>query len=167
MPSTSDSAPGDQPLDSDLVAVPTREPSQRVHLGPQYVVLAVVGGTIGTGLRYAAETFVSSPGRPPWPLGTLTVNLTGAWMLGLLLEILIRSGPDRGRRRAARIAVGTGLIGGFTTYSSFAVETSVLLTGGHPLQAMSYALGTVVLGLGGAVLGVAVARRVLPDAGSS
>ncbi len=98
------------------------------------------------------------------PLTTVGINLLGALLLGLLLEALVRSGPDAGGRRVIRLLLGTGLLGGFTTYSALATDSAVLLQGGNVSMALVYALGTVVLGGGatwlGIVLGAALHRRL-------
>ncbi|GAB2590195.1 hypothetical protein GCM10009593_32150 [Microlunatus antarcticus] len=94
------------------------------------------------------------------PLGTFTVNLAGALVLGALLEHLGSRGPDTDRRRALRLTLGTGFCGGFTTYSALAVDTDALLRSGLVGHALAYALATVVLGLLASALGVALARRL-------
>ncbi len=109
--------------------------------------LVSVGGTLGTAGRYAVEQLL--PAGDGVPLGTLVVNLAGAFLLGLLLEGLARSGEETPPRRRWRLLAGTGVLGGFTTYSTFAVETTTLARVGDPL-----ALGYVVLSLVGGMLAV-------------
>jgi CrcB protein len=86
------------------------------------------------------------------------VNVAGAFALGLLLAALARRGPDRGRRRMLRLLLGTGLLGGFTTYSTLAVDTAGLLGAGGLVAGGGSALLTVVAGLGGAALGDRLGR---------
>ncbi len=97
------------------------------------------------------------------PLTTLGINLLGALLLGLLLEALVRRGPDAGGRRILRLLFGTGLLGGFTTYSALATDSALLLHGGAVAVALAYAFGTVVLGGAatwlGIVMGAALHRR--------
>jgi fluoride exporter len=93
------------------------------------------------------------------PVATLGVNVVGAFALGVLLDALSRRGADAGLRRDVRLLVGTGFLGGFTTYSSLAVETDALLRGGQSGLALAYAVGTVVLGAGAAAAGIFVASR--------
>ena len=90
-------------------------------------------------------------------MGTFVANLLGSFVLGLLLEALARAGDDTGRRRRARLLLGTGFCGGLTTYSTFAVESDLLVRDGHGGLAAAYLAGTVVTGLVAAVLGIAVA----------
>lgn len=126
--------------------------------------LIVVGGMAGTALRASLEAwFPSAPGH--WPWATLWINLTGSLLLGVLLEALAAFDDD-GWRRAVRLGVGTGFFGGFTTYSSFAVETVTLLRSGDWLTGISYAVLSVGLGVSAALIAMIVVRR-LRAAGST
>lgn len=97
------------------------------------------------------------------PLTTLGINLLGALLLGLLLEALVRRGPDAGGRRTLRLLLGTGMLGGFTTYSALATDSALLLHNGAVVVALGYAFGTVLLGgiatWLGIVIGAARHRR--------
>ena len=90
-----------------------------------------------------------------WPWATFGINLSGAFMLGILLQTLALGGPDTGWRRAARLGLGTGVLGGFTTYSTFAVET----IRSPAAIAITYAVATVLLGGLAAAAGMRVAPR--------
>jgi CrcB protein len=119
------------------------------------------GGVVGTAVRAALETaFPAQPGG--WPWATFAINVTGAFLLGLLLETLARRGPDAGARQLLRLGLGTGVMGGYTTYSTFAVETVRLLGAGAVLSGLGYALGTVLLGLAAALAGGRMAARLSP-----
>jgi CrcB protein len=147
------------PHDPDLEADedPSGEP-RPVHLTPFFIGLVAIGGTLGSLSRYGVEQLLGAPdGRP---VGTLTVNLVGAFALGVLLEWLAVRGSDRSHRRADRLLVGTGFLGGFTTYSALALETDGLLRDGRPAVALTYALVTVVVGLLASLAGVVAARAV-------
>jgi CrcB protein len=93
------------------------------------------------------------------------INIGGAFLLGLLLETLTGRGVDTGRRRQLRLLFGTGLLGGFTTYSALATDTSLLLAEDRMGTALLYALGTVVIGAlaswAGILAGAALTRRRL------
>lgn len=127
-------------------------------------LLVAAGGCVGTLLRALLEdAFGASHGQFPWT--TLAINLLGSVVLGLLLEGLARTGDDEGPRKGVRLGVGTGVIGGFTTYSTFAVEADRLIGGGFPVIGLVYAVGSVAAGVLCAAAGVAVARglfRVRP-----
>ncbi len=123
-----------------------------MHLRGRSLGLVFVGGAVGTGLRAAASA-VGPPLRGV-PVTVLVVNVVGAFLLGLLLQRLHRAGPDDGRRRDLRLLLGTGLLGGFTTYSALAADTAALLSDGRVGGAVLYAGGTLVLGLAAALLGL-------------
>ena len=123
-----------------------------VHLRPRSMLLVAAGGAVGTGARYLLSTHL--PPVRAVPLAVLAINVVGAFALGLLLERLLRDGPDAGRRRDLRLLLGTGVLGGFTTYSALATDTLALLATGATGRALAYALGTLLLGLLAAVLGI-------------
>lgn len=119
-------------------------------------LLVAVGASVGTLIRAALErAYPAAPGD--WPLTTFLINIVGSLLLGLLLESLLRSGDDTGRRRQMRLLLGTGVLGGFTTYSSFIVEIDQLARTGHPGVGAAYALVSVALGLIAAGVGVSLA----------
>lgn len=125
-----------------------------VHLRWRYIALVFVGGSLGTAARYLLSVVI-----PSWqgiPLPTIAVNVVGAFVLGLLLEALVRGGPDEGIRRDLRLLVGTGFLGGFTTYSTFAVE-SVALGSGGLVDFLVYAGGTLVIGAAASAAGILAA----------
>lgn len=123
------------------------------------VSLVAAGGALGAASRYGLLEAGGVGASAPVTLG---VNALGAFLLGLLLEMLTRARPDTGRRRDVRLLVGTGLLGGFTTYSGIAVEVLDLAAGGRAIAAAGYGLATVGTGLAACAVGVAVgssARR--------
>nr|WP_294693817.1 CrcB family protein [uncultured Friedmanniella sp.] len=120
-------------------------PGRPLHLRGRSVGLVFLGGALGTGARSAISSAVPHPLGVP--VAVLGINLVGAFLLGLLLERLLRAGADDGARRDLRLLVGTGLLGGFTTYSALATDTATLLADGQPGRALGYALGTLVVGL--------------------
>jgi CrcB protein len=93
---------------------------------------------------------------------TFAINVVGAFALGWLLACLSR-GPDQGMRRVVRLFVGTGVLGGFTTYSSFAVDTDGLIVASNIAGSIAYAVATLLVGalasLAGIALGTAINRR--------
>lgn len=114
-----------------------------------------VGGAAGTAARHSlVEVFPVGPGS--WPASTFGINVAGALLLGFVLEALVRAGPDTSWRRMLRLGVGTGALGAFTTYSTFAVEIDQLLRVGESATALSYAAGTVMAGLVATGVGVAL-----------
>ena len=122
-------------------------------------LLVAVGATVGTLLRASIElVFPHAPGE--WPWATFAINILGSLALGALIEALALRGPDTGRRRMLRLGVGTGVVGGFTTYSTFVVEIDRLATAGAVSMALVYTLASVVLGVVAAAIGAGVAASV-------
>ncbi len=139
----------------------TRYASDRtrpVHLRPRNLALVGLGGVLGTAGREGLGLVIPTLGV--LPLSTWCVNVAGAFLLGMFLEALSRRGPDEGRRRSIRLLVGTGLLGGFTTYSALATETVLLLNSGSIGWAIGYSIGTVVVGGVASWLGIVVAARI-------
>jgi len=140
------------------VTTGTRPARRPLHLRARSIGLVALGGTLGTALREVLALSLPAPaGTVPWTV--LGINLTGSALLGLLLEVLARRGPDEGRRNDLRLLVGTGALGGFTTYSALAVDTA-LLAGTSPVLALAYGLGSVVAGLAAAALGIVAGRAL-------
>lgn len=132
-------------------------PARSAALPPwRLLALVAAGGAVGAPARWALALWLPGPASG-WPTATFTTNLVGAFVLGLLLEALARRGPDEGRRRAVRLAVGTGVLGAFTTYSSFALEVDQYLRAGQVALGVGYALATVAGGVLCAALGVLAA----------
>jgi len=129
-----------------------------LHRRLPLVLLVVAGGALGTAARVAVTLVVPPAGS--FDTAIFAINLVGAFVLGLLLERLLRSGPDEGRRRLVRLGVGTGVLGGFTTYSSLATETASLGGAGDVATATVYGLASVVLGVVAAAAGIALGARL-------
>lgn len=140
---------------------PSSRTATPLHLRPLAVALVMAGGALGAAAREAIEQAVPTANRG-FPAATLVINLAGAFVLGVLLEALVRSGDDSGWRRKARLVAGTGFCGAFTTYSTLAVETVQL--GRHGawsigvLYLATSAVGGLVAAVGGIALGAAHAR---------
>jgi len=131
------------------------------HLSGSALALVAAGGAVGTTLRYLTTLLV-----PSWrglPMATLGINVVGAFMLGVLLERLAGRASDCGWNRRVRLAVGTGVLGGFTTYSTLATDV-LTLAADQPGRALAYGLGTVVLGAAGSAAGIWLARGQLGPA---
>ncbi|HKU01906.1 MAG TPA: CrcB family protein [Arthrobacter sp.] len=126
-----------------------------VHLHPGFVLVVIVGGIVGALARYGVSSVLPAPGG--WPLPTLVINLAGAFLLGALLEALVRRGPDAGRLRLVRLLVGTGFLGAFTTYSTLAVEATTLFSAGRSADTVLYVGASVVAGALATVAGIRLA----------
>jgi CrcB protein len=147
--------------DGVLTTAAARHP----HRSAALIGVVAAGGTLGTAARYGMSVLVV---HRDWPWSTWTVNVVGAFALAVLMGWLALRGPDDGRRRVVRLLVGTGFLGGFTTYSALAVETQALLTAGRGGTALAYALSTAVAGLvasfAGLRLAAVAARRTTLEA---
>lgn len=130
------------------------------HRYPALTGLVALGGAVGSVTRYGVALALPDAARTGgWPLATLTVNVVGAFFLGWLLEALGRRGPETPRLRRLRLGIGTGVLGGFTTYSSLALETERLLAGGATGAALGYVAVTLVVGTAACVTGIALGAR--------
>ena len=113
------------------------------------------GGGIGATLRFVFSTAAARAFGTGLPVGTFLINLVGCLAMGFISEYWAsRAGlsPD------VRLFLTTGLLGGFTTFSSFALESVMLGGRGEALWAFTYAAGSVVLGIACAVGGILLAR---------
>lgn len=134
------------------------------YLRPRLVGLVVLGGTLGTALRdRLAAWWPARVGELPWT--TLLVNLSGAFLLGALLQLVVLVPRDGGQRRAVQLTLGTGVLGGYTTYSTFALETATLGLEGSGLMAAGYALVTVLGGFLAAWSAMRLVRGSITAAG--
>ena len=122
------------------------------------VTLVGVGGFFGAVLRYLLSGWVQDVvGKPWWPYGTLAVNVSGCLVLGLLVgltEARNQFSPE------ARALLFIGLLGGFTTFSTFGFETSALFRDGDILGATANVVLQVLLGVGAASAGYHLATGV-------
>ncbi len=117
-------------------------------------VLAALGGALGAMARWALAEALPSPGG--WPVATLLVNLTGCLLLGALFAGLAARSPEP---RWARPFLGVGVLGGYTTYSTFAVEVVRLVETGAAALAAGYVAVSVVGGVAAVALGALAVRR--------
>jgi CrcB protein len=124
-----------------------------LHQRPRYLALVFAGGALGTVLRWALAAALPSG----WPVATLFVNVTGAFALGWLLEALALRNEDDKPTHGIRLFFGTGVLGGYTTYSAFAVDSDLL---GMSWPALFYVVATIVLGAAASLAGIAIAARI-------
>ncbi len=111
------------------------------------ILLVALGGTIGTAARLGLGLLVPDEG---FPAAVLIANVVGAFLIGVLAARLPATTD-------LRLMLGTGVLGGFTTYSAFMTGT-LALWGSAPFLAAAYATGSLVLGLAAAALGLRIAR---------
>ena len=135
-------------------------PSQGLS-GIHALGLVVAGGTVGTAAREGLV--LALPPIDAFPLAIFVINVTGAFLLGLLVERLARPRVARTRASTLQLLLGTGGLGGFTTYSALATD-AVLLQLAPPYTGLVYAAATLLLGglatFAGMWVGSAGSRRI-------
>lgn len=114
-----------------------------------------LGGALGAVARYQISLWVHARYPGPFPLGTFVVNLTGCLLLGLLVGTL-DARPVTSPQ--ARLFLGVGLLGAFTTFSTFELETLSALERGAVGMAFLYVALSLAVGLAAVAVGVAIAR---------
>ncbi|MEU6131465.1 fluoride efflux transporter CrcB [Saccharopolyspora sp. NPDC047091] len=144
----------DDVIDPD---VDTRIPAQRRELsrtrGAVLLVIAL-GGGLGAISRYGVGLLLpTEPGRFPW--GTFSINVLGCLLIGVLMVLITEVWTAH---PLVRPFFGVGVLGGFTTFSTYAVEFGALLAPGSALVAGAYLAGTLLCALFAVLLGVALTR---------
>jgi CrcB protein len=119
------------------------------------VLLVAAGGAIGAAARYLAGLWIAARFGAGFPWGTFFVNVTGSFVIGIVL-VLVEGGT---LPAGARLFLAVGILGGYTTFSSFSYETLQLLAGGGALgPVLLNTLGQLLAGLMAVYLGVIVGR---------
>ncbi|HMZ92191.1 MAG TPA: fluoride efflux transporter CrcB [Pseudomonadales bacterium] len=116
-----------------------------------------VGGALGSMARFAVGTWVAAGLGSRFPYGTLLVNLLGCLLMGLLVVLIDERWAVPPQWRAFALV---GLLGGFTTFSSFSLEAYTLLRTQQWLAALLYVAGSLLLGLLALAVGIVLARRL-------
>lgn len=121
------------------------------------VAMVALGGAVGATARYAVSLWwPAQHGGFPW--ATFWTNVVGCAMIGVLMVIITEVRPVH---RLVRPFAGTGVLGGFTTFSTYAVDIQQLVDSGHPGTGLAYLAATLVAALTAVRLATAAARRVL------
>ncbi len=164
----SDHTPQRRSVDPDLAVGEERGPEAPMAAGgrahvPAAVLLAIAGGgVVGAVGRYLLSLALPTvTGRFPW--GTWLTNVSGSAALGFALVVISERLP---RSRYARPLIGTGLIGAYTTFSTFTVEAALLARAGDAVTGLVYLLASVLAGILAVAAGMALGRRLArPGAG--
>jgi CrcB protein len=117
-----------------------------------------LGSALGGVARYLLGGLIQRTTEGTFPLGTLVINVTGSFVLGLLYRYAAESAAVTPEVRAM---LTIGICGGYTTFSTFSYETVRLLEDGEYTRALTYVGLSVVLSVGGAILGIALGRELL------
>ena len=120
-------------------------------------LLICLGGAIGTGARYLVVVWMARTAGTGFPFGTLLVNASGSFLLGFLMQLSLFAPAISAD---TRLMLGTGILGGFTTYSAFNYETLTLLREQAWGPALVYAAATLIGCLAAGAAGIAMARAV-------
>lgn len=155
----------DEPVDPELSfeALAGQEPehtrsapSDR-RAPPRVLGAIAVGGALGATARSGlAHLVVARADAFPW--ATLLTNVSGSFLLGLVLAVIVRRFPSS---RHLRTFVASGFLGAYTTFSTFAVETDLLLRAGHAASAITYVASSLFAGLGAAWTGLLIGRAAV------
>lgn len=173
----------DTPYPPEPESLPGPSRDRQPLPSPMLLLAVVLGGALGTLARYGVANLFAGVGGA-WSVGTFTVNLVGAFALGLLLHTLTTlssttlssttpssttlpssgRGSDQGRLHWFRLVLGTGFLGAFTTYSALAMDVVGGFLAPHQLVPtwlpIAYGVSSVLLGLACCGLGVLCAERI-------
>ncbi|MEM6626926.1 MAG: fluoride efflux transporter CrcB [Pseudomonadota bacterium] len=120
-------------------------------------LLVAAGGALGAMARYGVSMAALRTLGPGWPHGTFAANIVGSLLMGLLAGWFAFRGEGA---QDWRLFLGTGVLGGFTTFSAFSLETALMVERKAYSDAAIYALGSVALGVAALFAGLYLARRV-------
>lgn len=124
---------------------------------PNHILAIAIGGALGSVLRYVLSTSVQNALGRDFPYGTLLVNLVGCLAMGVLFTVFLERAMHEGAWRAGLVI---GVLGGFTTFSAYSMETVLLLEEGAYGRAAVYAAASVILCVGATVVGVRLAKFI-------
>jgi fluoride exporter len=123
-------------------------------------LIVFLGAGIGGALRHAVNLACERLGAAAFPWGTLAVNVAGSFLMGVLAGWLAAKAEGEWTH-PARLFLGTGVLGGFTTFSAFSLDVALLWERGAPLAAVTgYVAGSVALSIGGLLLGLLLVRSL-------
>ncbi|HEX7687718.1 MAG TPA: fluoride efflux transporter CrcB [Burkholderiaceae bacterium] len=124
----------------------------------QSLILVFVGGGLGAALRHLVNLGSLKVVGTDWPFGTFFINVSGSLLMGIVagLFALKLSLPP-----SLRLFVATGILGGYTTFSTFSLETALLYQRGQPGAAALYAVGSLAAGVLALFAGMALVRALV------
>jgi CrcB protein len=141
-----------RPVDPDVDLSDPVERAETVRREWDLLLVIALGGILGAEARYGLSRWVTHrPGTMPW--STVLINVVGAALIGALMSVVDRGGAPR----LLRPFVGVGILGGFTTFSTFAVDIDVLLNDGR----VGVAVGYLALSVAGCFVAVSVGYRLM------
>lgn len=117
-----------------------------------------IGGFMGAASRYFVSTFINKLGTGGFPVATLLINVLGSFLIGLLTQLLLGLCPENKR---LQLFLTTGILGGFTTFSTFSLETVNLFQNGKALFGTANIILSIAFCLAGVVLGKMLAKVLI------
>ncbi|SMD03725.1 camphor resistance protein CrcB [Fulvimarina manganoxydans] len=123
-----------------------------------HFLLVMAGGGLGAGMRHLSGLAAMRLLGTGFPWGTALVNILGSFLMGVLIELLARKVDASA---AWRLFLATGFLGGFTTFSSFSLDTALLIERGSMGLAFLYVAGSVLIGIVALFAGFAVIRGLV------
>lgn len=125
----------------------------------QNIFYVFIGGGLGAVCRYLTTTKIGAIMPAAFPCGTFFVNTLGSFLMGLIMGILLPLAAEgQLMAESARLFLTVGFLGGFTTFSSFSLETLTLFEGGQCAMACLNIIGSITAGILAALLGLSLAR---------
>jgi len=119
------------------------------------ILLVMIGGAIGSAARYLLGLAAFRTLGPGWPWGTFAANVIGGFLMGLLAGWLAQRAAGA---ESVRLFAAVGILGGFTTFSSFSLETMLMIERGDWAPALVYITASVLLSVGALALGLMTLR---------
>ncbi len=126
----------------------------------KHLLLVMLGGGLGAGGRHLVSLLTLRVFGPGFPVGTLTVNIVGSLFMGLFIGWLAKH--EIGGLQSLRLFVATGILGGFTTFSAFSLDTSAMWERGDTQLALVYIMASVSLSVAAVFAGLLIMRQVGP-----
>ncbi|MGW4798619.1 fluoride efflux transporter CrcB [Nonomuraea sp. NPDC004297] len=149
----------DRPIDPD---VDLHVPAQRAELHWPVLAAIAVGGALGALARYGLQTALPT-GPADFPWATFLVNVSGCLLIGVLMVVITEV---RQAHRLVRPFLGVGVLGGYTTFSTYVVDVQRAVAAGAPLTGLVYLAATMLAAVAAVVAGMWLTRRVAARAGA-
>jgi len=123
----------------------------------QHLLIVAAGGAIGAGTRHLANVAALRLVGVAFPWGTLVINIVGSFLMGIVVEVIARRA---GASAELRLFIATGVLGGFTTFSAFSLETALLWERGAHVAAAAYVAASVAGAIAALFAGLWLARSL-------
>jgi fluoride exporter len=143
---------------SQEVAAFPAPPVSAMAFSMTHILLVAAGGALGSVFRYLVGLWTLRGFGPSFPWGTLTVNVTGSFLIGILAEAITRK---FGAPAEMRVFLVTGVLGGYTTFSAFSLDAITLMERGEPVTAAIYVSASVILSAIAVFAGLALMRAIV------